>query len=60
LSGGNRSGTLSMKPGRTVKNRPVASSSFCKKADRVGTVRRGGSYPFARNVSAMMEPKALS
>ena len=37
FSGGFLPGTLSMKPGSTVRNRPVASSSFCTLVDKVLT-----------------------
>ena len=52
--------TLSMNPGRTVRKRPVARSSFCILIDRLATVGRGGSCPLARKASAITEPKKLS
>src|SRR5215469_3031498 len=60
LSARFRQETLSMKPGRTVRKRPVARSSFCILVDRLATVGRGGSCPFARKASAITDPKKLS
>src|SRR6516162_6425287 len=60
LSARFRQATFSMKPGRTVRKRPVARSSFCILVDTLATVGRGGSCPFARKVSAITDPKKLS
>src|SRR5215467_3885290 len=60
LSARFRQATFSMKPGRTVRKRPVARSSFCILVDRLATVGRGGSCPFARKASAITDPKKLS
>src|SRR6516165_3419249 len=60
LSARFRQETLSVKPGRTVRKRPVARSSSCILVDTLATVGRGGSCPFARKAAAITDPKKLS